>query len=59
MLASSFGLRGAETVSGAICLAGLALSVWLLPEPMGKSLEQLERMIALEPHVDGSTPVPL
>ena len=42
MLASSWGLRGAEIVAGCICLAGLGISAWLLPEPKGLSLEQLE-----------------
>jgi PHS family inorganic phosphate transporter-like MFS transporter len=42
MLASSFGLRGAEVVAGIVCLFGFALSAWLLPEPTGLSLEQLE-----------------
>jgi MFS family permease len=42
MLASSLGLRGAEVISGVICLIGLVLSAWLLPEPKGMSLEQLE-----------------
>jgi MFS family permease len=42
MLASSLGLRGAEVVAGAVCLLGLGLSIWLLPEPRGLSLEQLE-----------------
>jgi MFS family permease len=46
MLASSLGLRGAEVVSGCVCLAGLALTLVLLPEPKGMSLEQLE-VIAL------------
>jgi MFS family permease len=49
MLASSFGLRGAEVVAGAVCLIGLALSLWLLPEPMGQSLEQLERIATDSP----------
>jgi MFS transporter, PHS family, inorganic phosphate transporter len=44
MLASSMGLRGAETVAGCVCLLGLALSAWLLPEPMGQSLEYLEHL---------------
>ena len=43
MLASSWGLRGAEIVAGVVCLLGLGLSVWLLPEPKGLSLEQLEQ----------------
>ncbi len=46
MLASSLGLRGAEVVSGCVCLGGLALTLVLLPEPKGMSLEQLE-VIAL------------
>jgi MFS family permease len=43
MLASSIGLRGAEVVAGIVCLLGFGLSVWLLPEPKGLSLEQLEQ----------------
>ena len=42
MLASRLGLRGAEVISGVVCVLGLALTVALLPEPMGRSLEQLE-----------------
>jgi MFS family permease len=42
MLASSFGLRGAEIVAGTVCLVGLCLTLWLLPEPKGLSLEQIE-----------------
>ena len=41
MLASSLGIRGAEVVAGVVALAGLALTVALLPEPMGRSLEDL------------------
>lgn len=41
MLASSLGVRGAEIVAGVVCVAGLALTAALLPEPKGKSLEQL------------------
>jgi MFS family permease len=52
MLASSFGLRGAEVVAGGVCLVGLALSLWLLPEPMGHSLEQLERIATDSPVTD-------
>ena len=42
MLASSWGLRGAEVVAGIVCLVGLGLTAWLLPEPKGLTLEQLE-----------------
>jgi hypothetical protein len=35
-------LRGAEIVAAIVCLVGLGLSAWLLPEPKGLSLEQLE-----------------
>lgn len=42
MLASRLGLRGAELICAVVCLLGLALTALLLPEPMGRSLEQLE-----------------
>jgi MFS transporter, PHS family, inorganic phosphate transporter len=41
MLASSWGIRGAEVVAAIVCFVGLALTVLLLPEPKGKSLEEL------------------
>jgi PHS family inorganic phosphate transporter-like MFS transporter len=41
MLASSMGIRGAEIVAGVVAAAGLLLTVLLLPEPKGKSLEEL------------------
>jgi MFS transporter, PHS family, inorganic phosphate transporter len=41
MLASSLGIRGAEIVAGIVAAAGLILTLVLLPEPMGKSLEEL------------------
>jgi MFS transporter, PHS family, inorganic phosphate transporter len=40
-LASSLGLRGAEIIAGVVAAAGLVLTLLLLPEPMGKSLEEL------------------
>jgi MFS family permease len=43
LLASHFGLRGAEVVAGVVCILGLGLSSWLLPEPKAQSLEQLEQ----------------
>ncbi len=42
MLASSLGIRLAEIVAGIVSLAGLVLTVALLPEPKGRSLEDLE-----------------
>ena len=42
ILASSWGLRGVEIVAGIVCAVGMGLSAWLLPEPKGLSLEQLE-----------------
>jgi hypothetical protein len=42
MLASRLGLRGAEAISGVVCLVGLVLTLALLPEPMGMTLEDLE-----------------
>jgi MFS transporter, PHS family, inorganic phosphate transporter len=53
MLASSWGLRGAEVVAGIVCLVGLGVSAWLLPEPKGLSLEQLEEA-AFAPRVRAS-----
>jgi PHS family inorganic phosphate transporter-like MFS transporter len=41
MLGSSLGIRGAEIVAGVVALAGLVLTVLLLPEPRGRSLEDL------------------
>ena len=41
MLASSLGLRGAEIVAGIVALTGIALTLVTLPEPKGKSLEEL------------------
>jgi MFS transporter, PHS family, inorganic phosphate transporter len=40
-LASSLGIRGAEIIAGVVAAAGLVLTVALLPEPNGKSLEEL------------------
>jgi MFS transporter, PHS family, inorganic phosphate transporter len=42
MLAAAMGLRGAMIVSGVVAALGLLLTVAVLPEPKGKSLEQLE-----------------
>jgi PHS family inorganic phosphate transporter-like MFS transporter len=41
LLASSLGIRGAEIVAGVAAAAGLLLTAVLLPEPKGKTLEQL------------------
>ncbi len=41
MLAASMGLRGAEVVAGVVAAVGMLLTIFLLPEPKGKSLEQL------------------
>ncbi len=41
MLASSMGIRGAEIVAAVVSFLGLVLTVALLPEPKGKSLEEL------------------
>ena len=42
MLAAAMGLRGAMIVSGVVAILGLLLTAAVLPEPKGKSLEQLE-----------------
>jgi MFS family permease len=41
MLASSLGIRLAEIVAAIVALAGLVLTAALLPEPKGRSLEDL------------------
>ena len=41
MLASSWGVRGAEIVAAIVAATGLLLTVALLPEPRGRSLEDL------------------
>jgi MFS transporter, PHS family, inorganic phosphate transporter len=41
MLASSMGIKGAEVVAGIVCVAGLLLTAAMLPEPKGRSLEEL------------------
>jgi PHS family inorganic phosphate transporter-like MFS transporter len=41
LLASSWGVRGAEIVAAIVAAAGLLLTVALLPEPRGRSLEDL------------------
>jgi MFS family permease len=43
-LASSLGIRGAEIIAGVVALAGLVLTVALLPQPNGKSLEELTEL---------------
>ncbi len=44
MLASSMGIRGAELVAGLVSLVGLAVTAICLPEPRGRSLEELTEM---------------
>ncbi len=51
MLAASMGLRGAEIVAGIVAAAGLVLTITLLPEPKGKSLEQLTEDAYAPPEV--------
>ncbi len=54
-LASSLGIRGAEVIAGCVAIAGLVLTGVLLPEPKGKSLEELSAealsavQVSLEP----------
>jgi MFS transporter, PHS family, inorganic phosphate transporter len=40
-LNSSLGVRGAEIIAAIVALAGLVLTIATLPEPRGKTLEQL------------------
>jgi PHS family inorganic phosphate transporter-like MFS transporter len=41
ILASSLGIRGAEIIAALVAAAGLLLTMALLPEPKGKTLEEL------------------
>jgi MFS transporter, PHS family, inorganic phosphate transporter len=41
ILASSLGIRGAEIIAAVVAAAGLLLTMALLPEPKGKTLEEL------------------
>jgi hypothetical protein len=34
-------LRGAQIVAALVSVAGLLITAWLLPEPKGRSLEEL------------------
>jgi MFS transporter, PHS family, inorganic phosphate transporter len=38
---AAWGIRGAELVAGIVAVVGMIVTVWLLPEPKGKSLEEL------------------
>jgi PHS family inorganic phosphate transporter-like MFS transporter len=49
ILASSLGIRGAEIIAAVVAAAGLLLTMALLPEPKGKTLEQLSAE-AYAPH---------
>jgi MFS family permease len=40
---NSWGIRGAEGVAAGVALVGLIVTAALLPEPKGKTLEELER----------------
>jgi len=40
---NSWGIRGAEGVAGGVAVLGVLVTYAFLPEPKGKSLEQLER----------------
>ena len=41
-LASTLGLRGTEVITGAVCVVGFIVTLALLPEPKGLTLEQIE-----------------
>jgi MFS transporter, PHS family, inorganic phosphate transporter len=50
-LASSLGIRGAEVIAGVVAAAGLLLTMALLPEPKGKSLEELSAVAYSAPQL--------
>jgi PHS family inorganic phosphate transporter-like MFS transporter len=41
-IATSMGIKGALVIAGIVAIAGMAATVALLPEPKGRSLEELE-----------------
>jgi MFS transporter, PHS family, inorganic phosphate transporter len=41
LLSSSLGVRGAEIIAGVVAIVGMVLTIATLPEPRGKTLEQL------------------
>jgi MFS transporter, PHS family, inorganic phosphate transporter len=45
------GLRGAEIVAGVAAAVGMVLTIFLLPEPKGKSLEELTEDAYAPPEV--------
>jgi MFS transporter, PHS family, inorganic phosphate transporter len=47
----SWGIRTIEGICAGVALAGLLLTIALLPEPMGKSLEELEAEADFKPTV--------
>ncbi|HLI00380.1 MAG TPA: MFS transporter [Acidimicrobiales bacterium] len=49
MLDGTLGLRGAELVAAGMSVIGLLLTIGLLPEPRGKSLEELTDMAYAPP----------
>jgi MFS transporter, PHS family, inorganic phosphate transporter len=50
-LASSLGIRGAEVIAAVVAAAGLLLTMALLPEPKGKSLEELSAVAYSQPQL--------
>ncbi|WP_220093615.1 MFS transporter [Flexivirga caeni] len=50
MLASSMGIRGAELVAGFVSLAGLVVTAICLPEPKGRTLEELTELSMAKHH---------
>ncbi len=54
----SWGIRTVEAVCAGVALAGLILTVICLPEPMGKTLEQLEAEAGVKPDLPPVTAAP-
>jgi MFS family permease len=53
---SAWGIRGAELVAGIVAVVGMVATVWLLPEPKGKSLEELTDEAYAPPAAIAPTP---
>jgi MFS family permease len=60
LIMARYGLSGAMTTVALVAVAGLLVTWWLLPEPNGKSLEEISRddltRIMQHAHATGETP---
>jgi MFS family permease len=60
LIMAKFGLSGAMSTVAVVSIAGLLVTWWLLPEPNGKSLEEISRddLARIEQHERGAAASP-